>query len=442
MDGTFKIIIDIVTIIGIVATVLYFYQVLFVIIPFLMKPKPHKETVIHKIGVLISARNESSVIGQLIESLHNQDYPQDKLRIFVCADNCTDNTAQLSRDNGAIVYERFNKQQVGKGFALKFMLDNISRDFADDPCDAYIVLDADNILEPNYVTEMNKTYSDGYEIITSYRNSKNYGDTWISAGYALWFLRESKYLNYSRMLANTSCAIGGTGFLVSRKVTEQYNGWNFFLLTEDIEFTVQNVIDGRKIGYCGTAVLYDEQPTTLKQSWIQRLRWSKGFLQICRRYTGTLFKSIFSRKFTSCADIFLVVVPSAVAIVAFFLLVIGAIVIGALLLAGVKFDVDTSLLLYWLIKNLALGYGWMFLLGLITTITEWDSIHCKTYKKILYLFTFPVFLATYFPITIHAFFKKVKWDPIVHTKTSTIDEIRQQKDTDAVDEEKNLDVQS
>ena len=61
--------------------------------------------------------------------------------------------------------------------------------------DGYFVFDADNVLEESYIAEMNRTFSDGYEVVTSYRNSKNYGDNWISAGYALWFLRESQFLN-------------------------------------------------------------------------------------------------------------------------------------------------------------------------------------------------------------------------------------------------------
>ena len=86
--------------------------------------------------------------------------------MFVVADNCTDNTAEISREHGAVVYERFNKEKVGKGYALNYLLQNIENDYKDNPFDAYIVLDADNVLEPNYVTEMNKTLSDGYQIVT------------------------------------------------------------------------------------------------------------------------------------------------------------------------------------------------------------------------------------------------------------------------------------
>lgn len=105
---------------------------------------------------------------------------------------------------------------------------------------------------------MNKTFGLGFEAITSYRNSKNYGTNWISAGYSLWFLREAKYLNNARLELNTSCAISGTGFLLSRKLVEENGGWKHHLLTEDVEFSVDSVIQGKKIGYCSTAMLYDE----------------------------------------------------------------------------------------------------------------------------------------------------------------------------------------
>ena len=76
------------------------------------------------------------------------------------------------------------------------------------------------------------------------RNSKNYGTNWISAGYALWFLRESRFLNGARMKLGTSCAISGTGFLVSSKMIQKDGGWKYNLLTEDIEFSTDHIIRG------------------------------------------------------------------------------------------------------------------------------------------------------------------------------------------------------
>ena len=207
----------------------YSYQFFYIPVAWWKKDAPHREPVMHRIAVLIAARNEQAVIGNLIDSIKAQDYPADKVDIFVVADNCTDLTGTVSGAHGATVYFRNNKAQVGKGYALQYLLRCIEEDFA--PYDGYLVLDADNVLSPNYITEINKTFSDGYEIVTSYRNSKNYGDNWISAGYALWFLRESRYLNGARCRLGSSCAVGGTGFLFSHKILEKCGGWNFFLLT-------------------------------------------------------------------------------------------------------------------------------------------------------------------------------------------------------------------
>ena len=257
----------------------YFYQFVYMALSVLKKKKLKTNAIYHNFAVLIAARNEEQVIQNLIESINAQTYPKDRITVFVVADNCTDHTAAAAKNAGAVVYERENKHKVGKGYALDFLLERISEDYQQGSFDGYFVFDADNILEDDYIEQMNGTFSQGYDIVTGYRNSKNYGDNWISAGYALWFLRESQYLNRCRAMLGTSAAVSGTGFLFSRRAIDECGGWHFFLLTEDIEFTIECVTRGWKIGYCEKAVLYDEQPTKFRQSWHQRLRWSRGYLQ-------------------------------------------------------------------------------------------------------------------------------------------------------------------
>lgn len=397
--------------------VCYIYQFFYIAIPFLCKDKAHKPEKPNRFAVLISARNEENVIPYLLDSLNKQTYAQELFTVFVIADNCTDKTALIAQEQGAVVYERFNTEKIGKGYALDFLYKKIVESGEDTKFDAYVVFDADNVLSPQYLEEMNKTFSDGYEVLTSYRNSKNYGDNWISAGYALWFLRESEYLNHARMLLNTSCAISGTGFMFSSKIIREIGGWKFFLLTEDIEFTVYNVLRGRKIGYAKNAELYDEQPVTFAQSWRQRLRWAKGYIQVWGKFGGSLLKNIFSAKFTSCYDMTMTIMP--------------ALVISILTILNFLAGTILGLIFGWEIKNIGLGvlatlggiYSTLWLIGAITTATQWKKIHCSTIKKIFYMFTFPLFMLTYLPIAITAIFKKVEWAPIAHTQPKTLDEI-------------------
>ncbi|MEG2669383.1 MAG: glycosyltransferase family 2 protein, partial [Oscillospiraceae bacterium] len=404
--------------ISIVFTLCYAYQFFYIFIGLFKKSEKFTAKKQHKFAVVVSARNESDVISQLIKSIQGQKYPTDLVDIFVIADNCTDNTADVARKAGAIVYERFNKQLVGKGYALDWMFKIIDTEHKDAGYEGYMIFDADNILDPNYIAEMNKLFDNGYKILTSYRNSKNYDSNWISAGYSLWFLREAKFLNNSRMQLKTSCAISGTGFLVSAEIIKNNGGWIHHLLTEDIEFTVDSVIHGERIGYCENAILYDEQPTLFKQSYTQRLRWAKGFYQVFGKYGGKLCKGALKGNF-SCFDMFMTITPAM--LLTLLSTVINAIAIPFGMIGNLP---ETSILIQTLGQTLFNFYGLFFILGLLTTITEWNQIHCKALKRIFYLFTFPIFMLTYVPISIIALFKKVSWQPIKHTVIKTVEEIR------------------
>ena len=202
-------------------TICYTYQLYYVFVVLTRKPKQLVAKKNHKFAAVISARNESAVIGQLIHSIKVQNYPSELIDVFVIADNCTDNTAEVAREAGAIVFPRFNTEQVGKGYALDYGFNVIRSQYADRGYEAYFVFDADNVLDVNYFREMNKTFDNGAVASTSYRNSKNYDSNWISAGYAVWFLREAKFLNQARLTLNTSCAVSGTGFFVSAKIIER-----------------------------------------------------------------------------------------------------------------------------------------------------------------------------------------------------------------------------
>lgn len=406
-------------------TLCYSYQVIYILyMLFVGKKNELKDpeiTTEHRFGVVISARNEEAVIGHLIDSINKQNYPSDKVRIYVIADNCTDNTAGLCREKGAIVYERFNDREIGKGYALNYLFTDLLK--TDDFCEGYIILDADNLLDRNYIAEINKTFNRGYRVITSYRNTKNYGANWISAGYSLWFLREAEYLNNARMQLGTSCAISGTGFMVRRDIVEENNGWPFHLLTEDIQFTAASVIKGEIIGYSPRAVLYDEQPESFIQSWRQRMRWAKGFYQVVWHYGWKLFSTAIGKRSFSCYDILMTIFPA---------IFLTATTIGCFIakLINTMFIMDSPRATLAVIGQTGIFalifYLFIYSFGLITTITEWNNIGATKSEKIKYTFTFPLFLFTYIPIGICALFKKVEWKPIKHSVSITVDQLQKE----------------
>ena len=420
------------SILYIALTVLYFYQFIYIVIALIGDKKKKLDTYeakkLHKFAFIIAARNEQAVIGNLINSIKQQNYPAELIDVIVVADNCPDDTAQIAREHGAICYERFNNMLVGKGYALDYCFNKIVEQFGDYTAyDGYFIFDADNVIDKNYVKEMNKVFDRGYNVITSYRNSKNYDTNWITSGYSLWFIREAKYLNNPRMMLKTSCAVSGTGFLVNSSIIKKNNGWKFNLLTEDIQFSVVNILEGEKIGYCESAMFYDEQPTTFKQSWNQRMRWSKGFYQVMFRYGRELIAMMFKKRemFVSCYDMFMTLAPAT-------LLSIGCILLNLIFLAYGATDVHMlRRILPGTLGSIAFAgvnfYLLMFSIGFITLVTEWNKILAPANKKIKSLFTFPLFMITYVPISLVALVKKVEWKPIAHSISKSVEEIELQQ---------------
>ena len=409
-------------VLGILFSIIYFYQLVYILVGLFQKPVEFQAGTNHRYGVLISARNEENVIANLIESIQSQKYPRELVDIFVVADNCTDATAEAARRAGAIVYERFDQSLVGKGYALNYLLHQIDREYILDTYEGFFVFDADNLLDENFIAEMNKVFDSGYDILTGYRNSKNIGDNWISSGYGLWFLREARFVNQARMQLGTSCHVSGTGFLVRTTVLKENGGWKHHLLTEDIEFTVDQVIHGACIGYCKNAILYDEQPTTFAASWRQRIRWSKGFYQVFFHYGKQLLAGIFKPGGFAFYDMLILLFPGIA-------MSLGGAAGAVLSLGLMLLDQGVGMWLLHSISQMLLitcidTYVGFFALGALTTAAEWKQIHCSTRKKILYLFTFPIFMASYVPISIVAMFSKVTWKPIPHTVVKKVADIQ------------------
>ena len=217
---------------------------------------------------------------------------------------------------------------------------------------------------------------------------------------------------------NTSCAISGTGFMFSKKIAKEMQGWKYYLLTEDIEFSVDRVLNNYKIGYCNKAMLFDEQPVTFSQSVRQRMRWTKGYLQVICNYGSRLLKGIGKENSFSCYDMSMSILPALI------LTVYSAIINVTAIVTGLCIGVSVEPVIEAVMGGFLSMYCLMYLIGAITTISERKNIYTTPFKKFMYTFTFPIFMMTYIPITFMALFKKVEWKPIVHSESVTLADIK------------------
>jgi cellulose synthase/poly-beta-1,6-N-acetylglucosamine synthase-like glycosyltransferase len=404
-------------------TLAFFYQIVYLVVGALRGevklPEAKKN---HRYAFMIAAHNEEVVISELVSSIKQQEYPAELIDVYVVADACTDATAERARAAGACVYERNDLARKGKSWALDMGFRRVLEEQGRDAYDAFIIFDADNLLSRTYVREMNKVLDIGYLAATSYRNSKNFDSSWISSAYALWFLREARFLNNARMMLGTSCAISGSGWMISNKLVKSMQGWDFHTLTEDIQFSTFCAANGVKIGYA-PAEFFDEQPVTFAASWTQRMRWTKGFYEVFFSYAKDLGKGIARGRFDSY-DLLMTVAPGMI------LSLLSVIVNGAYLAVGLisngylATQGEIGLCVGSLFMTFISMYLTFFVLALITTVLERKHIHAQHRWRVwTNLVTFPLFMMSYIPITVAALFKKVEWVPTKHEFAMSVDDV-------------------
>ena len=395
-----------------IVTIFWLYQLCISVCSLIkLKDKPLKVKKDHKFMAIIPAHNEEAVVGNLIESLKNQNYNKELYDIYVIADNCTDRTAQVARNAGAIVYERFDPEKKTKGFALDWFIKQKIQENAD--YDALFVFDADNIVDKNFIKNMNKKLCQGEDVVQGYRDIKNPTDSWITSGYALFYWTMHRFYHLARYNVGLSPLLNGTGFMVRFDVLKP-DGWQTKTLTEDIEFSLQRIIKGKKLGWATDAIVYDEQPVGFKQSWSQRSRWTVGHMQCIKEYTKSLAKAIKENKSMMNVDGFLYIVGS----IPMFVLTIILLLTNFLMYAGsaiTQADLMLNILRY-LVPT--------FLLPILTSMFAMWLDKRPIKPMIKGLLCYPLFMGSWLVINFKCLFRRnTKWEKINHVRDIKINEI-------------------
>jgi len=364
----------------------------------------------HKFMVVIPAHNEESVIKNLIDSLHYQNYPKELFDIYVIADNCTDNTARIAEDLGVNVLKRFDETHKTKGYALNWFLSKKIEENAD--YDAFCVFDSDNIVDKDFLKSMNKKLCQGEEIVQGYRDIKNPTDSWITAGYAIFYWMMNRFYHLARYNLGLSPLINGTGFMVKFDLIKP-NGWETKTLTEDIEFSLINIAKGRKIGWSTSAIVYDEQPLSFTQSWTQRSRWTVGHIQCMKYYLKDLANGVKEFKTLTNFDGFLYLMGIPMMLLTFSLLGVNL-----LLYLGSQMTLDD------LIANYVRYLFVTFLMPIIVSVCIMALDKRKIKPMLFGMLCYPMFLGSWIVINIICLINpSTEWKKINHIRDIKIREV-------------------
>lgn len=379
-------------------------------------PKTPQHEPKHRFAAIIAARNEQDVIANLVESLQMQNYPSELLDIIVVPNNCTDRTKEVAEEAGATVIECPHKVR-SKGEVLTFVFDYLFEQ--NDVYDAFCIFDADNLVHPDFMRSMNNVLCEGSRVAQGYRDSKNPGDTFISACYSIYYWGVNRFYNHARSALGMSAMVNGSGFMVAADVIKEAGGWHSVTMTEDIEFTAQCACRGEKIAWAEDAIIYDEQPLTFLQSWKQRKRWSTGVLQGLYTYSARLIGSGVRDRNICCLDMVMFYTSPIMQILSFVVIAL-AMWLNLTYLVFYLFPFPQLGLYQQLFIGLNLSYIAVVVVALLTVGLAHKSLSRVT-KGVL---TFWIFLLSWVPINIICLFKRQQnWEEIRHTSQVKITEV-------------------
>lgn len=393
-----------------VGLLLKLFSAYFVIIALfaLKKPAVYPQAIPKtKFAVVIAARNEAKVIGELVKSLKTQDYPAELFAVYVVPNNCSDNTAEQAEMAGAEIIHCTGPVHY-KGDALSQSLKQLMLfDY-----DAFVVFDADNVVDKKYLLEMNHAFCSGAKVAKGKLLAKNPYDSWVAGCYDIYFGINNFFFSRARAACGLSAKLVGTGFAVHRSVLDKMGGWHTITMAEDAEFSSQCALVGERVFWVPAAVSYDEEPNSFAQSLIQRKRWSSGVMQVAKLRVPLLLQGYNKKNRPFCFDMTLFLLTPFVQILSSFITFLTLLTSG---ISGISPQIFLWMSLLYIIGSYC---GTALFAGFITLAATRRNIGLL--KSVI---TFPLFMASWLPLQIIAlFYKTTTWEQIQHSRNIVLED--------------------
>ena len=246
-----------------------------------------------RFALLVPAHNEEVALPRLMESLERLEYPRERFDIYVVADNCSDSTAEIARRGGATVFERQDPARKGKGYALQWLLGHLPSEGKE--YDAYVFLDADSRVSPNFLAVMDLRLRSGSDVVQSYYTVSNPTQSSVSALRYIALVLMHYVRPKGRQVLGLSCGLFGSGMTFRTSVIQRH-GWDALGLAEDVEYYLKLTDEGIKVDFAPEAELWSDMPASLRAARSQNLRWERGRLLMAWKYGGRfLLEGILQR---------------------------------------------------------------------------------------------------------------------------------------------------
>lgn len=368
-----------------------------------LKPKKYNNK--KRYCILIPARYESKVINNLLLSITKQTTKINPKDIYIIVESIKDKTVDIAKQYNMNIILRENLSLKRKGYALNDAVTYILKKQIH--YDAYFIFDADNILDKDFIKNMEKSINEGYDIGIGYRNTKN-SNTLVSASSALTFSMINTMLNERKNKYHNNLTISGTGYYIKGSIIEEWNSFPFHSLTEDYELTLYAILHNLTTTYNKKAIFYDEQPDNFNISLKQRTRWVKGYFEARKKYINKISKSETKNdpNFASKVNAFLGVTP-------YIYIIIGLLII----LFNILITTGITTFLCYLTIFLLLIYTVLVLFTIIMLKKEKNSLNISKSMKVKVIFYNPIFMFSYIICLLRTIFiKDIKWDKIDHNK--------------------------
>jgi cellulose synthase/poly-beta-1,6-N-acetylglucosamine synthase-like glycosyltransferase len=288
------------------------------------EPPPPRSSRRLRFDVFVPAHNEEAVIARTVANLKLLDWPTDRFRVIVIADNCSDATARIAAASGAQVFERSNLELRGKGYALSFAFErSASEAFAD----AVVVIDADAEASSNLLEAFAVRIERGASAVQAHYGVLNPLASWrtrlITIAKAAFHIVRSR----ARERMGVSCGIRGNGWCVTHELLRLVP-YRAFSLTEDVEYGIELGLAGFRVQYADEAHSDADMVSGEQIASRQRQRWEHGRFQLIRAKTVMLLQAALRRRSAVCLDLALDLLVLPLSYVA--LNIIGFILLAAL----------------------------------------------------------------------------------------------------------------